>query len=47
MSQSFQAAAKAIKESNKDTDLHKVTKEEKMKLYALYKQATEGDCKTC
>ncbi len=47
MSQAFQAAAKAIKESNKDTDLHKVTNEEKMRLYALYKQATDGDCNTC
>lgn len=44
--QSFESAAKAIRETDKDTQLHKVTKEEKLNLYGLYKQATEGDCQT-
>lgn len=47
MHESFQCAAKAIRDSDKEPNLHKVTKEEKMRLYALYKQATEGDCTNC
>ena len=47
MHESFEHAAKAIKDSDKEPSLHKVTKEEKMRLYAWYKQATEGDCKNC
>ena len=44
MHESFERAAKAIRDSDKEPNLQKVTKEEKIKLYALYKQATEGDC---
>jgi acyl-CoA-binding protein len=40
MHESFERAAKAIRESDKEPNLQKVTKEEKMKLYGLYKQAT-------
>lgn len=43
--ESFECAAKAIRDTDKDQTLHKITKEEKMRLYGLYKQATEGDCK--
>lgn len=42
--ESFECAAKAIRDSDKDVNLHKVTREERLKLYGLYKQATEGDC---
>ncbi len=44
MHESFEHAAKAIRNSDKEPNLQKVTKEEKLRLYALYKQATEGDC---
>jgi acyl-CoA-binding protein len=44
--ESFECAAKAIRESDKEPSLQKVTKEERMRLYGLYKQATEGDCTT-
>lgn len=43
--ESFEHASKAIRDSDKEPNLEKVTKDERMKLYALYKQATEGDCK--
>lgn len=42
---SFECAAKAIRDTDKDQSLEKVSKDERMKLYGLYKQATEGDCK--
>ena len=42
----FESAAKAIKQSKNQPQLKKVTPEEKMRLYGLYKQATEGDCKS-
>ena len=39
----FQNAAKAIKDSGKEPGLQKITNDEKLSLYGLYKQATEGD----
>ena len=47
MHETFEHAAKAIKDSDKEPNLKKVTKEERMRLYALYKQATEGECTNC
>lgn len=39
----FQNAAKAIKDSGKEPGIQKITNEEKLSLYGLYKQATAGD----
>lgn len=43
--ESFECAAKAIRDTDKDKTLEKLSKDERLNLYALYKQATEGDCK--
>jgi diazepam-binding inhibitor (GABA receptor modulator, acyl-CoA-binding protein) len=39
----FQNAAKAIKDSGKEAGIQKITNDEKLNLYGLFKQATEGD----
>ena len=39
----FENAAKAIKDSGKEEGLKKITNDEKLKLYGLYKQGTVGD----
>lgn len=41
----FELAAQAIKDSGKEPGIQKITNEEKLALYGLYKQATAGDCK--
>lgn len=39
----FQAAAQAIKDSGNEPGMQKITNDEKLALYGLYKQATTGD----
>ncbi len=39
----FEKAAQAIKDSGNEPDMKKITNEEKLNLYGLYKQATVGD----
>lgn len=39
----FEKAAQAIKDSGKEPGIQKITNEEKLKLYGLYKQGTLGD----
>lgn len=39
----FEKAATAIKESGNEPDMKKITNDEKLALYGLYKQATVGD----
>lgn len=41
----FEAASKAMKESGKEPWIEKISKGERNQLWALYKQATEGDVK--
>lgn len=40
----FDNAAKAIKDSAKEAGIQKISNEEKLSLYGLYKQGTAGDC---
>ena len=40
----FENAAKAMKDSGKEPGIQKITNDEKLSLYGLYKQATVGDC---
>lgn len=42
----FEAAAKAIKDSGKEANMQKISNDEKLALYGLYKQATVGDNNT-
>lgn len=42
----FQNAAKAIKDSGKEEGIQKITNDEKLALYGLYKQAECGDNNT-
>ena len=39
----FENAAKAIKDSGKEPGIQKITNDEKLSLYGLYKQGTKGD----
>jgi acyl-CoA-binding protein len=39
----FENAAKAIKESGKEEGMQKISDDEQLKLYALFKQANFGD----
>lgn len=39
----FEKAASAIKESGNEPDMKKITNDEKLSLYGLFKQATVGD----
>lgn len=41
----FELSAKAIKDSGKEPGIQKITNDEKLSLYGLYKQGTEGDNK--
>lgn len=39
----FEAAAQAIKDSGKEPGMQKISNDEKLSLYGLYKQGTVGD----
>jgi diazepam-binding inhibitor (GABA receptor modulating acyl-CoA-binding protein) len=39
----FTKAAQAIKDSGSEPDMKKISNDEKLSLYGLYKQATTGD----
>ena len=40
----FENAAKAIKDSGKEPGIQKISNDEKLSLYGLYKQGNLGDC---
>ena len=40
----FENAAKAIKDSGKEPGIQKITNDEKLSLYGLFKQGNLGDC---